>query len=506
MYLNYKINSRKKTSGSFYYFLFLVIYFLFLLYLANKVYIWEDESYSLHTSSHNLYEVITLSYNFEGQPPFYFALLSIWRLIDSSIFFARLLSVVFIGCAAYFFQRLSSLVTEKNDSRWMAVLFLLNPFTVWAALEIRLYALVILLSTISVYYFLLYYLENKNKYLYILLATTLIGLYTQYFFVFLITSFALCLFVFKDWKKCLNFCLYFIPVIVLFLPNFIFIPDQLSMAQTHLDVNTKLLFEVIRTPQDFVLALSTFHLNQAIRWIIKIPFILLFLFAFSKLINNKTSSDSFYKEILKVIILLILVCMILYIILVPSLSLIFQEKYMTITFSLFLLLFSVLKILPWKKFIYLVISLYFIALVAIKYKYPEKTFNYEKVSKYIQKVELKNEPILFFGKSILPPLQYYYKGDNPLLTLPPLKYDKDYYEERIKDTIDLNRQIDSINTKTNSYLLVTESIVSFKYKQSLTREMIQKSIKDHYQVTLDSTFNSRNSNHFLRVQRLEKEK
>ncbi len=499
------MNYRKKTSGNIYYFLFLVVYFLILVYLANKIYIWEDESYSLHTSSHNLYEVIKLSYNFEGQPPFYFALLSIWRLIDSSIFFARLLSVIFIGCAAYFFQRLASLFTGKYDTRWMVVIFLLNPFTVWAALEIRLYALIILLSTISIYYFLRYYLEDKNKYLFILLVTTLIGLYTQYFIAFLITSFAFCLLVFKGWKRSLRFCLYFIPVIVLFLPNFIFIPDQLSMAQTHLDVNTKLLFDVLRTPQDFIMALSMFTLNQAIRWIIKIPFILLFVFAFSKLIKTKNSSDSSYKEILKVIILLIAVCMILYLILVPSLSLIFQEKYMIITFSLFLLLFSLLKILPWKNYIYPVISLYFIALMMVKYKYPEKTFNYEKVSEFIQKVELKNEPILFFGKSILPPFEYYYKGDNPLLTLPPLKYDKDYYEERIKDTTDLNTQIDSINTKTNSYLLVTESIVSFKYKQHLTREMIQKYIKDNFLVTLDSTFKSRNSNRFLRVQRLEKE-
>ncbi len=496
--------TKTKSTGNPYFILFLVIYFIALIYLADKLYIWEDESYSLHTSSHNFSEVIRLSYNFEGQPPFYFALLSLWRLINSSIFFARLLSVVFIGCAAYFFQRLASLFTEKNDTRWMVIIFLLNPFTVWAALEIRLYALVILLSTISIYYFLLYYLENKNKYLYILLFSSLIALYTQYFFLFLIIAFGSSLLAYKGWKRFLEFILYFVPVILLFLPNFIFIPDQLSMAQTHLDVNTKHLFDVLRTPQDFILALTSPHFKQWIRWVIKIPFILFFLLAFYKLITSKTIQYSFYKNILKVILFLIIVCMLLYIVLVPSLSLIFQEKYMIITFSLFILLFSVFKILRWKNAIYLGVSLYFIGLLTIIYKYPEKTYNFKDVSNYIQKVELNQEPILFYGKSILPPFQYYYKGKNPLFPLPPINYDKDYYEERITDTSDLKREIESINSKAHSFILVTESITGFKYKDSLSKEMIEKALKDSYHITVDTTIYSRNSDNFLRIQRLQK--
>lgn len=502
--MSYNNTTKTKSTSNPYFILFLVIYFIVLIYLADKVYIWEDESYSLHTSSHNLSEVIRLSYNFEGQPPFYFALLSLWRLINSSIFFARLLSVVFIGCAAYFFKRLASLFTEKNDTRWMVIIFLLNPFTVWAALEIRLYALVILLSTISIYYFLLYYLENKNKYLYILLFSSLIALYTQYFFLFLILAFGSCLLAYKGWKRFLKFILYFVPVILLFLPNFIFIPDQLSMAQTHLDVNTKHLFDVLRTPQDFILALTSPHFKQWARWVIKIPFILFFLFAFYKLITSKTIQYSFYKNILKVILFLIIVCMLLYIVLVPSLSLIFQEKYMIITFSLFILLFSVFKILRWKNAIYLGVSLYFIGLLNIIYKYPEKTYNFKDVSNYIQKVELNQEPILFYGKSILPPFQYYYKGKNPLFPLPPINYDKDYYEERITDTSDLEREIESINSKANSFILVTESITGFKYKDSLSKEMIEKSLKDSYHITVDTTIYSRNSDNFLRIQRLQK--
>jgi len=498
------MKTKTKSPTNLYFIFFLLIYFVVLTYLAGRIYIWEDESYSLNTSSHNLAEVLKLSYNFEGQPPFYFVLLALWRLINSSIFFARMLSVVFIASSAYFFERLCGLVTGKKNVRWLVVVFLLNPFTVWAALEIRLYALVVLLSTLSVYYFLRFYIENRNKYLYILMVVSLIGLYTQYFFVFLITSFAIGLLIFKNKTIFFKFCLYCAPVILLFLPNLIFIPDQLSMAQTHLNVNVKHIFDVIRTPQDFIMSLGSLPLSQLSRWIIKIPFILVFGFAFFKVMRDEAFFNSAYKKILKLILFMLFVCMVLYIILVPSLSLIFQEKYMIITFSLFVLLFSVLNVLPKTEIFFGAISLYFICLLAVKYRYPEKTYNFKLVSDYIEKVEMKNEPVIFYGKSILPPFNYYYNGTNPLYPLPAIKYDKDYYEERITDTSDLNKEIESINSGNKSMILVTESITGFKYKKFLTREMIQKSLRDHYLISLDSTFQSRNSDNFLRVQRIEK--
>src|SRR5665647_3232622 len=85
---------------------FIIIYSVSLIFLSYKLNIWEDEAYSLHTTSKNLATVIRESYDFEGQPPFYFLLLAIWRHINSGIFFARLLSLIFIGFGGYFFLRL----------------------------------------------------------------------------------------------------------------------------------------------------------------------------------------------------------------------------------------------------------------------------------------------------------------------------------------------------------------------------------------------------------------
>ena len=98
----------EKIAGYLFY-TFLLIYASFLLILCYKLSIWEDEAYSLHTTAYSLSEVIGLSYNFEGQPPAYFIILALWRKIDDGIFFARLLSVLFIFLSAFVLNKVLQL-------------------------------------------------------------------------------------------------------------------------------------------------------------------------------------------------------------------------------------------------------------------------------------------------------------------------------------------------------------------------------------------------------------
>ena len=116
---------KKLFSYNSLFYLFLILYTVVLLFLAHKLLIWEDEAYSLNTSSADLINVIKQSYNFEGQPPAYFVILAIWRKIDSGIFFARLFSLIFIGCSAIFFYKIVRLFEAVGFSRWILVLFLM---------------------------------------------------------------------------------------------------------------------------------------------------------------------------------------------------------------------------------------------------------------------------------------------------------------------------------------------------------------------------------------------
>ena len=112
---------KKYTNNAFN--LFIILYSIVLIFLAYYVNIWEDEAYTLNTTSNNLSGVISESYRFEGQPPAYFVLLSFWRLIHPGIFTARLFSVLCIGLTVYVLNRILSLVSDLKYPNWIIVIF-----------------------------------------------------------------------------------------------------------------------------------------------------------------------------------------------------------------------------------------------------------------------------------------------------------------------------------------------------------------------------------------------
>jgi len=486
---------------------FIIVYSISLVFLSFKLNIWEDEAYSLHTTSNKLSTVINQSYEFEGQPPFYFLILAIWRHINSGIFFARLFSLLFIGLSAYFFYRLVHLVSGFKGSRWTLVIFLLNPFTVWAALEIRLYALAIFLSIILIYYFFLFYLEDKKKYLYIFLITSLIGLYTQYFFCLEILALGFSLLIFKGWKAFFRFCLYLLPIIVLFIPNLFFMHQQVSMLQSHRPEYSVLhrFSAVLHSPQELLLALQVVPFKVTLNRLIRGVFIIVIIYAYYKAYKEQSLAGNFHFRNINIIILSILVLVFLFCILIGITGIIFQIKYFAIVFPLIILVTTLFKVYPYFKsiLIYAIISIYYISLNLFAYKTPVKNFDFKSAGKFVGKIERSREPILLYDKSLLPPFTYYYTGSNLLIPLPAINYDHNFYEENIYDTLELKKAIEKINSPTNSYILMTNKSDGYKYNLNMTEQMIDKCLSANYNVILDTSFLGENKNHTLRVRRLE---
>lgn len=497
---------KKIGSKNLIFYGFIMIYSVFLIFLAYELNIWEDEAYSLHTTSNNLSTVISQSYNFEGQPPCYFLILAIWRHINSGIFFARLLSLIFIGFSSYFFYRIVCFILASGSSRWMLIIFLLNPFTVWAGLEIRLYSLVIFLSTILTYYFFRFYIENKNKYLYLFLFISLIGLYTQYFFIFEITALTCSLLIFKGWRIFFKFCLYLIPLGVLFLPNVFYMGQQIEMQSQKIDYSTIGRISVVwHSVQNLMLALQIVPFDLGIRIGIRISFILISMYAYFKVYKKQIiANDPYFKKI-NIILLSVSVIIFLYNGFVAITGIFFQDKYMAIVFPLFILVFTLFKGFSsiGRKLVYSIIAIYYILLLISNYKHPIKFYDFKSAGKFVKSIERSKEPVLFYSKSLLPPFTYYYSGSNILVPLPALKFDYTYYEENITDTVELKKAIEKINPPTKSYILITGSIKGFKYTFNMNQQMIDECLKGNYKVTLDTSFLGATINHTLRVRRLE---
>jgi len=270
MHLHSSNSLRKVFASDLYFRIFLFFYLAGLVYLASIVSVGNDEVFSLNTSSYGLSKVIQQSYNFEAQPPAYFVLLSLWRKFDDSLFFARIFSVVAIGITIYFIRRLIILFTDDKTSRYLLILFMLNPFVVWAGIEVRLYAMIMMLSSASLYCFFIYYTQNKRSYLIAGLFINIIALYTMYFIVFLLASLGLALLITQEYKKLVTYILFCLPVAFLFLYNVLALPNPVNITFLSSVPLTSLerISRVMHVPQNLLFTIWAIPFPRPLRWII----------------------------------------------------------------------------------------------------------------------------------------------------------------------------------------------------------------------------------------------
>ncbi len=502
------ITKPRISKQSIFFYCVLMFYFAGLLWLASYINIWEDESYSLNTtaSAHSLASVINLSYNFEGQPPAYFVLLSIWRQINQSIFFARLLSILFVVLSSVYVYRIGKLISNGSSLKWVLILFLFNPFIVWAAMEIRLYSMAIFLSTVLVYNFLLFFIENKKKYIFYFLIISLIGLYTQYFFLFQIGGLALGLWVYKGWRQFLNFCLYLLPLALLFIPNLFFISSQMNMIESKKEAYTFLqrITGVLQTPQNFYLSLQAVPFNFVVRTAIKTVFFLLLIIAYIKYYHRATVNDTVHFKRINLLILCIASIFIMYVILITGFGIIYQPRYMAVTYSMFILLLFLFDVFSFKARLLTgsILLAYYLFTIYYIYKKPIKYYDFKTTAKYITQVAKKEEPLVFFSKSLYPPFSYYYKGGNVIYPLPALHYTKNYYEENILDTMQLKQVLQQIKTNTGTFLFIIGKVEGFKYAMRMDRTSINLMLRNNYKINLDTSFMGNDTDYFLNVKRI----
>lgn len=489
--------------------MFLFVYTLVLVYISYKLNIREDEGYSLLTSSFDLKKVINLSYRFEGQPPGYFFILALWRKMNESILFARLLSIIFIILSAYILNRILREFFEKLKTRWVIVLFLLNPYTVYTSHDIRTYSFLILLSTLSCYLFLILQYKNDLKYKSIFSLICLIGVYTQYYFIFLIATFAVVVFVKKGWNALLNFCIFLIPIALLFIPNLYYIYDQYTMHQNLRNEYTikYRILSILVTPQEFYYAVSKIQFARYNAWISRLLFGGIMIYSFVKL--HKTNSIQKFKEYNSIVLVIVSIIFIflLFQIFIITTGLVYENKYMTVIYPLFCIsyiLFNIHSKLI-SNIIYSVFSIYFIVILIYNYRPPLiQEYNYFSTSKYVEKIIEQNEPILLYDKSLMLTFKNYYHGNNQLCPLPEAEFDQYYFNNDLKDTIDLERSIDKIKIKSRTFLLITGNDQVFNSDIKLTRKMTDQFLNNNYLILNDTLINGKSPGYDLRIRRIEK--
>jgi len=496
--------SSNGAVGNFGAYIFFLLYAAFVIYLCYTLNIWIDETYSANTSSYDLKGVIKQSYNFEGQPPAYFILLSWWRLINPGLFFSRLFSVLCTGLAAWVFYKTIKLIAEKNNAVWYTALFLLNPFTVWICTQMRLYAFLLMLAVLSLYFFFNFFKSGKSKHQVGFAVIAIAGIYTQYLYVFLLISLGVSVLLFKGWKTFFTYCLYLVPAALLFLQNILFTTNPMELAYVNSiqsSFSTRLI-SILHSPQNLLLASNNLSFSRIIRTCIVMLLVFLLLNAYFLAYKKSKAKDNFNSS--ATVIIISCTCLVFCIAIFFAVTAIdYNDKYLTIGFPLLILLLVMIDIysVVISRSIILMIAVYYIILLVPVYRYPVNDFNSRALAAYITRTENKNEPILFYPKVLALPFQYYYKGKGIVVPLPDaIKFDSSYLS-KIKDSTEFKTAMDRINAEPGSYLLITNrSEPHFANDPDI--KMLNTYLPLHYTVTIDTLFYGKLNS--LRVRRLIK--
>lgn len=148
---------------------------------------WIDEAYSIELAKHSLGEIINGTAA-DQHPPLYYLLLHFWLRIGSGVAFARLFSVILgvinIGQILHFGYKTGGVYISLIG----ALLLAISPMHVWYSQEVRMYILLLCLTTASTTSLWWALRKNQVAYWFLYCLFTILALYTQYFAVFIILA------------------------------------------------------------------------------------------------------------------------------------------------------------------------------------------------------------------------------------------------------------------------------------------------------------------------------
>lgn len=141
---------------------------------------WADEAFSALVMKMPLEDIWKVLLE-DVHPPFYYYFGALWgRVFGFSEISLRLASFIFLLGACYFVYKIVGRFTKEIFPRIGAPLMVFSsPFVIYYGFEARMYSLTLLLSLVSIYFF----LEKKDR---IFTPVNVILLYTHYFGLFIV--------------------------------------------------------------------------------------------------------------------------------------------------------------------------------------------------------------------------------------------------------------------------------------------------------------------------------
>jgi uncharacterized membrane protein len=466
----------------------ILMHLLIALPLAYLLNIWTDEASTLYTTQNGFLATFQNVFKDEKQAPLYFLVLSLWRVLNDSIFFARLFSILCSIAAIKVFYDLTSKLFAWKKAFFVTFFFAIHPFLIWASLEIRVYSSVILLSVLLIKLFHDGYFENqadeekffsKTRLFYVLCAIT--ALYTNYYLGFLLVGNFTALLAAKKWKEAKSYFQQMMIVGAAILPLIVVIKQQFA-ANTSGYIAERSFSEIIVTfwNQFFFL---TFPITTAISSDLSVMAIIRIIFACLAIISVifwviKNGFHSLNKNTaaFAAIILTLMGFMLCAYFVLGKVYI--ADRHFAVFFVPLVLLVasSLINILPdrWLMvFGILLVLLFPYSQISNKYYYLAKRGDWQRIAAYIETHEKPNQPIIVFQNYDALSLPFYYKGKNKILP------DERYFDWESEDAWtsekafqnQINYIISRIPPGTEEIWLATEEVCQAENTQVACRPL-----------------------------------
>lgn len=203
--------------------LLVLLHLAVALPLAYFLNIWVDEASTLYATQNGLAVAFQTAAAEQKQAPLYFWILSLWRHIDGSIFFARLFSIICSVAAIVAFYGLAKRLFQPKTAMVITAFIALHPFLFWASTEIRVYSMVVMLSIILIRLFYEAFWVGEpgsqttaSKVWF--LAVVVVSLYTNYYLGFVIAGLGISLVISGRWSAVRSFAIAMLVAGIAFIP------------------------------------------------------------------------------------------------------------------------------------------------------------------------------------------------------------------------------------------------------------------------------------------------
>jgi uncharacterized membrane protein len=376
-----------------------------------------DEAQSLWQTAHSLPRLLEIIAE-DVHVPLYHVVLHYWQILwGNSVVSARFFSLIFFVLSIPLTYNLGKNLYSKNVGIFAVIVLAVSPFLNWYASEARMYSLLMFLTLLQVNAFVEIFRKNTRISWYVYLLSTILGLYTHYFFVMSILAQIIFWWIYcKQFPKNfrVNMFLTMTAVFLAFIPWPAYVLSLGSSSNTKPSLIPPSSIDFFNIFSQFLIGFQSDVANSIFLslW----PFLVIMLFAGLR----KRRSETYASTLLVLYAFLpVVVAFGASLVFVP----VFLSRYLILSAPFLYLLIGHIFESYFPKIQILLKGAFFVVMIVglvgqIRSQNIQVKENFKDVALYVQDQANARDVVILSAPFIVYPFEYYYRGEADLQTFP----------------------------------------------------------------------------------------